>query len=163
MFILDANVFISAFRQYYSFDIVPSFWNCLEDLAQKNYICSIDRVYEELTRSAHNPDQLHEWSQSSFDTYFKSTVDNNVINAYGALQRWANDSSYFTQTAKSEFASNADAWLIAYAKATGGTLVTHEAFNIETKNRILIPVACKHFEISYINTFDMLRELEVVL
>ncbi|MCF6409555.1 DUF4411 family protein [Pseudalkalibacillus salsuginis] len=70
---------------------------------------------------------------------------------------------YFLPEAKSEFASNADAWQIAYAKARGGTLVTHEAYKREKRNRILIPVACKEFGVPYVNTFDMLRQLDVKL
>lgn len=38
-FLLDANVFIEAYRRYYSFDIAPSFWELLEKFAknEKNY------------------------------------------------------------------------------------------------------------------------------
>ena len=64
---------------------------------------------------------------------------------------------------KSEFASNADAWLIAYAKAEGGPLVTRESYNCEKRNWILIPVACEAFSVHYVNTFDMLRQLGVKL
>jgi hypothetical protein len=28
-YLLDSNVFIEAYRRYYSFDICPGFWDCL--------------------------------------------------------------------------------------------------------------------------------------
>ncbi|MED4400212.1 DUF4411 family protein [Metabacillus fastidiosus] len=60
--------------------------------------------------------------------------------------------SQFTVAAKEEFARNAVAWLIAYAKAKGHTLVTHEVFNPQSKKKILIPVVCEEFEVRYVNT-----------
>jgi len=160
MYILDANVFISAHRQYYSFDFAPSFWEALEKSAGQSALCSIDRIHEELTCSS-EPDDLHEWSGGSFREYFEKTDGTDIIQTYAELQQWANSSTHFLIEAKSEFASNADAWLIAYAKARGGTLVTHEAYNRDKKNRILIPVVCEEFNVPYINTFDMLRQLGI--
>ncbi|MEK3855849.1 DUF4411 family protein [Cytobacillus sp. FSL H8-0458] len=162
MFILDANVFISAHRSYYSFDFAPSFWEALEKSAQQSAICSIDKIHDELTCAA-EPDELHNWSGNEFREYFEKTDSHDVISAYAELQQWANSSEHFLPEAKSEFASNADAWLIAYAKSRGGTLVTHEAYNREKRNRILIPVACEAFEVPYVNTFEMLRQLGIKL
>ncbi|MBF0434972.1 MAG: DUF4411 family protein, partial [Magnetococcales bacterium] len=48
---------------------------------------------------------------------------------------------------------------IAKAHARKATVVTHEMPNPESKNRVLIPNICKTFNIAYINTFDMLREM----
>jgi len=62
-FLLDANVFIAAARQYYGFDLVPSFWRSLEDHARTGRIGSIDRVKDELLRGK---DDLAEWAQGAF-------------------------------------------------------------------------------------------------
>ena len=162
MYILDANVFISAHRQYYSFDFAPSFWKALENSAKNSALCSIDKIHEELTSAAEN-DVLHEWSGNQFRDYFERTDSTDVIAVYAQLQQWAHSNDHFLPEAKSEFASNADAWLIAYAKARGGTLVTHEAYNPAKRNRILIPIVCEEFNVSYTNTFDMLRQLDIKL
>lgn len=161
MYLLDANVFINAYRDYYSFDLVPNFWNRLVSLAGNSQICSIDKIKEELCTDEKNPDDLHIWSAQEFEAHFKATDATDVIEAYSEIQIWAMSNPQFTPYAKSEFASNADAWLISYAKAKGATVVTHEAFNRETKKRILIPVVCNQFGIPYVNTFEMLRRLEV--
>lgn len=164
MFVLDANVFISAYRSYYSFDIVPSFWTTLLKLADQAELCSIDKIQQEIINPQEKtPDQLHEWSSNNFKNFFERTDAQDVFQNYGRIQQWANDNDHFTDAAKEEFARNADAWLIAYSMAKRYTLVTHETYKPETKRRILIPVVCKTFGIDYVNTFEMLRKLKVKL
>lgn len=164
MYVLDANVFIGAYRGYYSFDIVPSFWTTLLKLADKSKICSIDKIQQEIINPQDkNPDQLHEWTAENFKDFFERTDATDVLQNYGKIQQWAYTNSHFTDAAKDEFARNADAWLIAYSMAKGYTLVTHETYKPETKKRILIPVVCKQFGVNYVNTFEMLKKLEVQL
>lgn len=161
MYVLDANVFIGAYRGYYSFEVAPSFWDALVKLADDSKICSIDRIQQEIITSKDDPDQLQEWTSENFRDYFERTDALDVLQIYAEIQQWANNSSQFTDAAKDEFARNADAWLIAYAKAKGYTLVTHEVFNPQSRKRILIPVVCEAFGIDYVNTFEMLKELQV--
>jgi len=65
---------------------------------------------------------------------------------------------------KNEFAdlTNADCWVIAYAKAYDNILVTDEILN-ENKKKIPIPKVCVQFDVHYVNTFQMLRKLGIVL
>lgn len=164
MYVLDANVFIGAHREYYSFDIVPSFWNTLIKLADKSKICSIDKIQHEIINpNEDDPDQLHEWTSEKFKDYFERTDALDVLQNYAKIQRWAINNSHFTDAAKDEFARKADAWLVAYSMSRGYTLVTHETYKPETKRRILIPVVCKEFGVNYVNTFEMLKKLEVQL
>ncbi|MUG68437.1 DUF4411 family protein [Paenibacillus campinasensis] len=162
MYVLDANVFISAHRGYYDFDLAPSFWRSLESHASQNNIRSIDKIQDEIISSnPKNPDRLHLWSAANFKDYFERTDSQDVIDSYSEIQQWAYSNQQFTASAKDEFARNADAWLIAYTKAKGHTLVTHEAYNPEMRKRILIPVVCRQFNVDYVNTFEMLRSLQV--
>jgi len=162
LFVLDANVFISAYRSYYSFDIVPSFWSNLLTLADQAEICSVDKIQQEIVNPREKkPDQLHEWSSNNFGKYFNRTDAQAVFNNYGKIQQWANDSDHFTDAAKDEFARNADSWLIAYAMANNCTIVTHETYRPDAKRRIFIPVVCEAFKVDYMDTFEMLRKLKV--
>lgn len=162
MYILDANVFIGAHRGYYDFDVAPSFWKSLVNHASKNNIRSIDKIQDEIiSPDPKNPDRLHLWTADNFKSYFERTDSQDVIVKYAEIQQWANDNPQFTSSAKEEFARIADAWLIAYAKSKNYTLVTHEAYNPDIRKRILIPVVCKHFNVKYVNTFEMLRNLKV--
>ncbi|MCK6078366.1 DUF4411 family protein [Paenibacillus silvae] len=164
MYVLDANVFISAHRGYYDFDLAPSFWKSLVSHASQNNICSIDKIQDEIISpnpKEKDPDRLHLWSAENFKDYFEKTDSLDVIESYAEIQQWAYNNPQFTASAKDEFARNADAWLIAYAKSKQHTLVTHEAYNPEMKKRILIPVVCREFNVNYVNTFEMLRNLQV--
>ena len=161
VFVLDANVFIEAARRYYAFDIAPAFWNALLDLAQKGRIVSIDRVKDELTRLN---DELTEWARGQFHEYFDSTVDDReVMKAYRQIIQWAFEQRQFEETAKREFAqaNNADAWIVAYALAKRAIVVTHEQFKPDIKRKIPIPNVCRAFGVSYVDTFEMLRQLSV--
>jgi hypothetical protein len=67
----------------------------------------------------------------------------------------------FTDDAKAEFASNADGWLVAYAATYDLILVTHETHEPARRNRVKIPNACEQFGVEWMDTFEMLRQLEV--
>lgn len=157
-------MFIGAYRGYYSFDIVPSFWSTLLRLAENSKICSIDKIKQEIINpNDKNPDELHKWTAENLKDFFEKTNAQDVLQDYAIIQQWAFNNSHFTNPAKEEFANNADAWLIAYSKAKGYTLVTHETYKPETKKRILIPVVCREFGVAYVNTFEMLKDLQVQL
>jgi hypothetical protein len=82
---------------------------------------------------------------------------------YAQLQQWANGHPQYHPSAKQEFASDADAWLIAYAGAKNFTVVTQEIFSLDIKRRIPIPNVCmsKDFGIPVLNIFTMLERLNV--
>lgn len=161
-YVLDANVFIEAFKRYYAFDLVPTFWDTLEDLASTQKIVSVDRVFDELMKET---DDLSNWIEEHIDYAFKPTDSNEVIINYGELQNWVNNQSQFTPAARDEFADpkNADGWLVAYAIEHDLTIVTHEVFDAEIKKKVKIPNLCEAFDINYLDTFQMLRESKVTL
>jgi hypothetical protein len=159
-FLLDANVLITAHRLYYAFDIAPGFWRVLIEQAEKGHIISIDRVRDELIASK---DALSNWVRSAFGPWFMSTDDEEVFQSYEEIINWSMEQDQFLDYAKAEFASVADSWLIAYAKAYGCTVVTNETYNKEIRRKIQIPNVCEAFGIEYMNTFEMLRKLKVII
>ena len=160
VYVLDANVFIQAARQYYAFDIAPIFWNELKHHAGGQRVCSIDKVKDELSRQK---DELAKWAGKHFHTAFEPTDNDDVLDQYQKLIRWVHRQDQYHESAIYEFAQDhvADAWLIAYAKSKGHILVTHETLSPQSKNRIPIPNVCEAFGIEYCDTFDMMRSLEV--
>jgi len=158
VFILDANVFIESAKRYYALDIAPGFWDALIKHARNGPVRSIDKIKVEIDRGN---DDLKIWVGKNFRQWFESTNQQDVLNAYKTVITWAQSQSQFTADAKAEFARNADGWLIAYALAKGGVVVTDEQFNSEIKRRIKIPNACKGVNVRYMNTFGMLRDLGV--
>lgn len=158
IFVLDANVFIQAKRQYYAFDLAPKFWEMLIKHATEGNICSIDRIKGELERGK---DDLARWAKNHFSHAFASTDEADVSETYAEIMNWVNGQSQFLEAAKAEFASGADGWLIAYAKVKGYVLVTHEVLAPDAKIKIHIPNVCKEFDVPYVDTFEMLRKLGV--
>lgn len=160
-FVLDTNVFVEAARRYYAFDIAPAFWEQLESQARAGRLQSIDRVKDELARGK---DELAQWANGQFHAYFASTASQDLLRAYGEIMNWAYAQTQFSANAKADFAQvdNADAWVVAYAKAKGCVVVTHEQYDRNIRRKIPIPNVCQAFGVSYVDTFEMLRQLGVV-
>ena len=163
---LDANVFIDAKNRYYGFNLCPGYWTALIAHHERGRIFSIDKVRNELTTTRNElddaPDVLSDWAKDSVpDTFFKGTQDQAVVDVFREMVIWVNSEAQFTPAAKDEFAKKADGWVIAYAKANGLIVVTHEAYEPESKKKVKMPNVCLEFDVEYVNTFEMLEELRV--
>jgi|SRR5207245_2619053 len=160
-YVLDSNVFIQAHRTYYGFDFCPGFWLALSRQHEAKRIFSIDKVKAELLPLS---DELSRWvNDRAPDTFFKGTADKAVSDAFGDMIIWVQNEPQFTPEAKAEFASVADGWVIAYAKANGLVVVTHEEYAPDVRRKVPIPNVCLEFGVDYCNTFEMLRQLKVRL
>jgi len=157
-YVLDANVFIQAARRYYAFDLAPRFWDSLVHHAGSGQLRSIDRVLWELDRGK---DELAAWVNNDLSDSFASTDEADVIQAFGEIMAWVQEQSQFSDSAKADFASGADGWLVAYAKVKDCVVVTHEALNPVVRRKVPIPNVCQAFTVPYIDTFEMLRRLGV--
>ena len=58
LFLLDANIFITAHRSYYALNLCPGFWDSLIHYFNAEQISSIDRVRDELVGYG---DELSDW------------------------------------------------------------------------------------------------------
>ncbi len=156
-FLLDANAFIEAKNRYYGFDICPGFWTSLLIQNAAKRIFSIDRIEAELKEQN---DEVKDWVENKVPIgFFKKTEDQAVIDKFQEMVNWVYAQAQFTDAAKSEFASVADGWVLAYSGTNGLVVVTHEQFAPDAKRKVPIPNVCVEFEIEFVNTFEMLREL----
>ncbi len=157
-YVLDADVFIRAKREYYAFDLAPQFWEELARRAANGQVLSVDKVAGELSRFE---DELSRWAANDFSEAFATTDDDSVLEWYRQLMAWAQAHGQYRDAAKREFANgdNADPWIVAYAKAEGCTVVTNEKARPESKKRIPIPNACNAFNVPYCTLFVMMREI----
>jgi hypothetical protein len=160
-FVLDANVFIQAHRAYYGFDICPGFWRSLLREHEAKRVVSIDKIRDELLGSK---DQLSAWVKDTAPaTLFKGTADKAVSDAYRDMVKWVQGEAQFTVEAKAGFADVADGWVIAFAKAYGHVVVTHEQYRPDAKSKVPMPNVCLEFDVDYCDTFEMLSALGVRL
>jgi hypothetical protein len=156
-FVLDANVFIQAHRAYYAFDVCPGYWKALPAHHDGERLCSIDRIRGELLAGK---DALADWVGGTVPEAFFANADDPGITAWFAqMMAWVQSRPQFSTAAKAEFAAKADGWLVAYARASGCTVVTLEIANPNIQRKVPIPNLCDAFGVAYTSTFDMLRAL----
>ena len=156
-YLLDANIFIQAKNEYYSFSVCPGFWEALPWLHQKGFVWSIDRVGDELLAGK---DDLAEWvKKTAPGSMFSPTTDKGIAKSFSEIMAWVQAYPQFVQSAKAEFANEADGWLIAFARVKGFVVVTHEVYAADTRRKVRIPNVCKQFSVEHVNTFKMLEDL----
>ena len=158
IYVVDTNFFIQAHRIAYPLDVVPSFWQKIKRLAEEGKIVSIDKVKNEIYQ---NEDELKTWCTDNLpENFFQDT--SSILGSYSQVVNWAESKrSHYSQAALSEFLDEgeADAWLVSYALHHQVTIITHEISQPEVKRKIKIQEACTPFNVRFINTIDMLREL----
>jgi predicted nucleic acid-binding protein len=156
-YVLDTNIFIEAKRRYYAFDLCPGFWDSLLYHNSIGNLESIDHVRKELLEGK---DDLADWSKNMVGL-FASTDSEPVTTAYRNIIQWVQNQERFLNAAKGKFASDPDSWVIAYAKANDIIVATEEKSAPFSRKEVKIPDVCKHFNVKYTDTFDMLRKLGV--
>ncbi len=158
-YLLDTNILVEAHKRYYGFDLCPGFWKAVIRQHHDQRIFSIDRVKREI---AAGKDKLTKWTKRSvLKAFFKKTDNSAIIEQFGKMIEWVQGEPQYKPEAKAEFATVADGWLVACARAEGLIVVTEEVHNQNIQKRVPIPNVCRQFQVEYINTFEMLRELRV--
>jgi len=159
---LDSSVLIQAHRNYYSMDIVPGFWNFLEELASEGAIRVPHSVYEEIKDGR---DRLYDWLKRVCDRYtILETPDSAVMRAFQQIADFViknYEPQHYT-----EFLNCADPWVVAHSKANGYTVITMEARKQENRRqdtgriagKIKLPNICDKFNVPYNDTFWLLRQ-----
>lgn len=152
MYLLDANVFITAKNVHYDFDVVPGFWDWVDDAVSTDRAVSIDKVLAELKAQK---DDLAAWAAVRPSLFRKS--DDGIAAALTQVAQWAVGQPRFRPAALSTFLSSADYFLVAHALAYGDTVVTHEVAAPLAQARVKIPDACLGVGVPYTSPFAMLR------
>jgi hypothetical protein len=157
LYFLDSNVLIEASNRYYSFDIAPGFWTSIEGHASAGTISSPQSVLVEIEE---NEDDLTSWAKGQGSILF-------VISGKDEQKAVGEISEYVLKTySKSEanaFLAKADPWVIAHALVGKGTVVTQEKHVPPNSQKAKIPNVCDHFNVPWIDTFKLLRDLNVQL
>ena len=74
---------------------------------------------------------------------------------------WVQKNIQFHDTARSSFATEADPWLVAYAKAHRCIVVTNEQLRPDAKSKVHLPNVCQQFRVEYKDIFDILQGLKI--
>ena len=154
---LDSNVFIEGKKGPYGFDIAPRFWTLLDELTENGRIACPMRVCDELLDGQ---DDLAGWAQARRRSDLFGEPDVPVQEAFREVIAYVTQ-DYPDNQAKRRFLDRADPWVIAHAIAHGGTVVSLEGRDPDASQQVKIPNVCEHFNVPYVNTYQMLRGLGV--
>ena len=160
LLVLDTNVFIQAYRQCYPFDICPGYWDFLIYHQQQNSIKSVDKVWAEINRVK---DPLQHWVRQKMPKdFFAPTNTSAVMQHYQNMNVWVQYNCQFTPAAKAEFrdTNNADGFVLAFAKAKEGVIITEEKHNSAITKKVPIPNVGAAFGVRCESMQWMLRTLK---
>jgi Domain of unknown function (DUF4411) len=155
---LDANVLIQAANDAYQFDVVPGFWEFLEEQIGNGQLCMPKEVERELSG---RDDEVYGWVRRQPDRFIVEQ-DEAVQANYTAIADWVNNGP-FRPEHKRGFLQKADGWLIAHARTANGAVVTRELRAGEGALQVKIPNVCDQFGVESINQGELLRRFNIRL
>ena len=158
-FWMDADSFILPHRGPYRFEALPQFWDFLEEKAREGIIGSPAIVldWELSADKVDEQDVLAKWARQLKDVLFLDGSED-VQNSYAEVVQYVEGNSQYRKYWVTKFLDGADPWVIAFAKALGGRIVTFETPQPEAK-KPKIPDVARYFGVESIVLWDMLQEL----
>ena len=145
----DTSALIAAWDERYPQDIFPEVWQFINSLGDRLRICV--EVKSEIER--HSPELLNWLDASDADSQLSLMVlDNNMADAVqhhmqrivAGWPRW--------RAVRSR--NSADPWVIAYACALGGIVVSEEH---PGGRDVKIPEVCAELDVPHMNLLDLFR------
>lgn len=159
-YLIDTNTLTTPFRQYYPFDLFPSFWNWLMPLIQNGTVVVFDKVYDELKKGK---DELASWMVDVPRDKILSSRNAEIVSVYQEILTYIQENPSYADKALRTWAKEdtADPWLIAAAKVNGFELVTFEQSAGKITNpskNPKIPDIAPSFQVHCISLFIMMRD-----
>lgn len=161
-FWLDTDSLVRPHREFYRFETVPKFWEFLEEKAKEKVIASPQFVLEELEKGKldkDKPDRLLIWARQQGTVLFQPPTEA-VQEVYTQIAESVKNNNKYADHWIQEFLAGCDPWVIAFAKALGGRVVTFEMPVPPNSHRVKIPDVAAQFGVNCICLWDMLTELK---
>ncbi len=158
LYLLDANVIITAKDNYYAIDQVPEFWDWLVHQGASGTIKMPRETFEEVSAGGDKEDAFYNWRKD------KATAAALLLEEEADPAKVARvvEQGYATDLTDAEILGmGADPFLVAYAlDRADRTVVTTEA-SAPSKQRAnrKLPDVCKQLGVRSISTFQMTRAL----
>jgi hypothetical protein len=156
LYLLDANILISANNKYYPINRVPEFWDWLIHNAQNGHVKLPIEIIDEVIKG-NTDDPLYKWIYES--NHFEVLTLDEDINMI-SLQRVINK-GYASNLTEDEVESiGRDPFLIAYAiDRNDRCVVTNETRSNRTRHKRKIPDVCDYFSIPCCDIFAFNEKL----
>lgn len=131
-FLIDSNIFITPYQNFYPFDIAPSFWNQLKNKLALDEVSVLDVVRDEVIAG---DDELSDWLKQIQGMHILSRKDPQILQEYTKVLSYLQNDPHYTERALRAWSmeSIADPWLIAAAKAYDYTIITLEASAVRSR------------------------------
>lgn len=164
-FLLDANTFITPFKNYYPFDLAPGFWRQLALKLKMDTVFILDVAKNEVMKGE---DQLSQWFGSASNANIVDRRNEKIIDKYGEVLTFLQNSPLYSERALRNWSNInvADPWLIAAASAFGYTLVTFETSaglisEDSPSGKPKIPDIARRFDVKCVNLFYFMRKMDI--
>ncbi len=159
LYLLDANVFIDANRDYYPIERVPEFWDWLAEMGRLWRVKIPQEIYEEIVLPAPSrPDGMVDWLVDHKDVLI---LDEQVIVNVVAQ---VTELGYADDLTDEEIEKiGRDPFLIPYALAGNQErrVATHERSRPGRRRASRqLPDGCDDFDVRWVNTFGLIQELD---
>lgn len=158
-YIFDTNIFIRS-KNEMPMEVWPTFWRRMAEMINSGQVYSSIKVKAEIDKGN---DELTTWIHDNASDSFYCAIDDEVLARYADTQNWAQTNPVFTENARQEFATVADAYLVATAAAKGLTLVTYETSDPYCKRRVKIPDVCNAIGVRFCDLNIALREMGITI
>ncbi len=104
---------------------------------------------------------MAKWAKVRKGHLYWPEPEGDVQTAYREIAEYVEEEYRSSSPAKvGDFLAKADCWIIAHAKAKGGTVVTRESKVDKTSQTPKVPNVCEAFEVPFIETKEMLKDLK---
>ena len=140
-------------------DIAPGFWEAIREGAKSGMLASPMSVYNEIAKGG---DDLAKWAGLARSVNLFTDPDKEVQAKFSQVAVYIMNPQHHSAQS-SLFMRGADPWVVSFAFASGGTVVTHEKLVPANSSKVKIPNVCRHFGVPYMNSYDMLRALGIKL
>lgn len=149
-YLLDADTFIEARKNWYGLDFCPAYWDWLSQANSAGSVFSVDHVADEILAGN---DDLVPWVKERKGSFFLKP-DQDVVKSMAELSVWV--TANYDPSGATTFLGNADSYLVAHAHAHDHVVVTLER-RADSRKKVKIPNACIAMGVEYRNPFEMLR------
>jgi hypothetical protein len=161
---LDSDVLIWSKDNAFRFNAphAKDFWSVLERGIDDGLVRITRRNFWEMTNGRNKKDELAIWLQTRQERCPKHvgvSPSKEVQELAGNIGAYVFAHPRFLPHWRIEFSKGADAWLIAQAAVDRALVVTRETNLTPDAQKPKIPNLCKHYNVGFINMFDMLDQL----
>lgn len=152
LYLPDTSALIAAWAERYPQDLFPKIWRFMNGLGNRLAVC--EEVLPELERRA--PDLLEWLGASSVDSRLSLVRlgDNGSEEVQRHFRRISDGWPHWRPV---RTGNGADPWVIAYARALGGVVVSEERPRVDRRGSVKIPEVCLELGVKHMNLLDLLR------